>query len=583
MTNQVILQDRKGSRWLQFSNPLKIFATSDLSAVPSLLLEIESEVEEQGYYAAGFLSYEAAPAFDAALAVCSTTKLPLLWFGLFNRPAAISFPTELAPYRVGEWQPTISRADYNSAIDQIMEYIAQGETYQVNYTYRLRAAFDGDPWGLFVDLVRVQEPSYAAYIDLGSHVICSASPELFFELVGVDLRSRPMKGTVERGCTLTEDQAKATWLYNSEKNRAENVMIVDMIRNDVGRVSNIGSVAVPRLFDVERYPTLWQMTSTVTSVTNASLTEIMTALFPCASITGAPKVSTMGIIAELESSPRGIYTGSIGYLAPGRMAQFNVAIRTVVVDMAQEEAEFGVGGGIVWDSRMDSEFAESLTKAQILFERRPEFHLLESLLWTPDEGYFLLDAHLQRLVDSAAYFGYCCEPEMLKRRLVELSSTLPTEAQKVRLLVDRNGEIRLDTATIADVAPAAVALAKAPVQSDNVFLYHKTTNRSVYDDARSAQPSCDDVLLWNERNEITEATNANIVVDLEGELLTPPVSSGLLAGTFRNHLLAEGIIREEVILVADLDRCQAVYLVNSVRKWRDASLLPRIALSVAGR
>jgi len=360
-------------------------------------------------------------------------------------------------------------------------------------------------------------------------------------------------------------------------------MIVDMIRNDVGRVSNIGSVTVPRLFDVERYPTIWQMTSTVTSQTEASLADIITALFPCASITGAPKVSTMAIIAELESSPRGAYTGCIGYFAPGRKAQFNVAIRTAVIDVAQGQAEFGLGGGIVWDSGMDSEFAESLLKAQILFERRPDFHLLESFLWTPEEGYFLMDEHLQRLADSASYFGYCYDPELLKGRLADLSSSLPKKAQKVRLLLDRDGAIHLEAASIENAEPAIVALARAPVHSDNVFLYHKTTNRSVYDGARSAEPDCDDVLLWNERKEVTEATTANIVVELKGELLTPPVDCGLLAGTFRNHLLAEGIVREQVIPIADLERCPVVYLVNSVRKWRKAKLRPQVVIGAAQR
>jgi para-aminobenzoate synthetase/4-amino-4-deoxychorismate lyase len=331
------------------------------------------------------------------------------------------------------------------------------------------------------------------------------------------------------------------------------------------------------LFDIERYPTLWQMTSTVTAETEAGLGDIMAALFPCASITGAPKVSTMGIITELETSPRGVYTGCIGYLAPGRQAQFNVAIRTVVVDKAAGYAEFGVGGGIVWDSGTESEFTESLTKAQILFDRRPVFHLLESLLWTPGEGYFLLDRHLERLADSASYFGYDFDDAAVRLQLAEYASVLPAEAQKirpqkVRLLLDRGGDAILQATPVGDVLPATVSLAKEATSSDNVFLYHKTTNRSVYERAKQSRPDAEEVLLWNEREELTEATTANIVVQLDGELLTPPVSCGLLAGVFRDQLLDEGIIREQVIPVCDLERCQRIYLINSVRKWREASL-----------
>ncbi|HSG14883.1 MAG TPA: aminodeoxychorismate synthase component I [Anaerolineae bacterium] len=574
MKDQVILQDRQGSRWLSFHRPRRVVVARHRAEVFQKLAEVEHEVKERGLYAAGFITYEAAPAFDPALVVRSPAGLPLLWFGLYERAEPIDVPTGRAPYTVDQWQSSVTRADYESAIGRVKDHIAAGETYQVNYTYRLCTPFDGQPWGLFLDLIQAQESSFAAYLDLGSQVICSASPELFFELSGTRLISRPMKGTVERGRTLVEDRSKAEWLYHSEKNRAENVMIVDMIRNDMGRVSTIGSVEVPTLFDVERYPTLWQMTSTVTSHTEASLAQIMAALFPCASITGAPKVSTMGIIAELETSPRGVYTGCIGYLAPDRQAQFNVAIRTVVVDRDAGFAEFGVGGGVVWDSGTDSEYAESLTKAKILFERRPAFQLLESLLWSPDEGFYLLEQHLERLAASATYFGFEIDVDALSARLGEAISSYPQEPQKVRLLLERNGHICLEAAPLGEVRSLTVAVAEAPVSSENVFLYHKTTNRTAYEVAKASRPGNDEVLLWNEREELTEATTANIVVKLAGELLTPPVSCGLLAGVFRGRLLAEGNVQEQVISLSDLERCQEIYLINSVRKWRRANLRP---------
>jgi para-aminobenzoate synthetase/4-amino-4-deoxychorismate lyase len=298
----------------------------------------------------------------------------------------------------------------------------------------------------------------------------------------------------------------------------------------------------------------------------------MAALFPCASITGAPKVSTMKIITALETSPRGLYTGCIGYLSPGRQAQFNVAIRTVVVDKASNTAEYGVGGGIVWDSKIEEEYHECQTKARILTDRRPEFQLLETMLWTPAEGYFLLDEHLRRLGESAVYFDYEFDEIELRGRLAQLALELPNSSQKVRLLAGRDGQVLLESGDVIHKELGRVGLAAHPVDSSNVFLYHKTTRRDVYEEARASRPDCQEVLLWNERGQITEASTSNVVVKLGSRLLTPPVDCGLLRGTFRDWLLREGVIEEAVITVEDLEHCQALYLINSVRKWREADL-----------
>jgi para-aminobenzoate synthetase/4-amino-4-deoxychorismate lyase len=420
-----------------------------------------------------------------------------------------------------------------------------------------------------------QRSNYAAYLDIGPFVICSASPELFFQLNDRDLIARPMKGTIERGRTLVEDNEKANWLQKSEKNRAENVMIVDMIRNDLGRVSAVGSVEVTSLFDVERYPTLWQMTSTVRGKSKAPLVEVLQALFPCASITGAPKVRTMQIIASLETEPRGLYTGCIGYLAPGRQAQFNVAIRTVQIDMANNQAEYGVGGGIVWDSSTSSEYEECQTKARILFDKQPEFQLLESLLWSPTQGYLLLDEHLQRMADSADYFGFRADLGLIRRKLIETSDCLPRQPHKIRLLLNRDGSniVEAEFLEPIDGGHKTVSLALEPIDPENVFLYHKTTYRKIYEQARAGHPASDDVLLWNNRGELTEATTANIVMRLHGELVTPPVDSGLLAGTYRAKLLANGEIREQVLSLDDLNYFDELYLINSVRKWSKVRML----------
>ena len=576
MSNRVVLQDAQGSRWLGFSNPVQIVSASRHGEIGEKLAQVEAAVNGDGLFAAGFISYEASPAFDSALKVRQASNLPLLWFGLYERAVEMDEPGWRSGYSLGQWRPSIERDAYNRAFGEIKEHIASGHTYQVNYTFRLRTRFEGDPWALFGDLALAQQAQYAAFVDTDTFAICSASPELFFQLDGAALVSKPMKGTVGRGRTLAEDNEFAEWLRHSQKNRAENVMITDMIRNDMGKVRNIGSVRVPRLFDVECYPTIWQMTSTVTSNTHASLAEIMTSLFPCASITGAPKVRTMQIIAALETAPRGIYTGCIGYIAPGRRAQFNVAIRTVLVDKSAGRAEYGVGGGIVWDSDPDEEYLECQTKAGILTKRWPEFELLESLLWTPSDGYFLLEHHLRRLADSAAYFRFALDLAGLREKLAAYESSLPPEQQKVRLLLGREGEVLLQASGIGSQGSVRLGLATRPVNSGNIFLFHKTTQRDIYESLRAGRPDCEEVLLWNEHGQITEGTTANVVAKIGGEMITPPVECGLLGGTFRRHLLDRGIVREEIITREDLREAQAVYLVNSVRKWREAIFVDEI-------
>jgi para-aminobenzoate synthetase/4-amino-4-deoxychorismate lyase len=388
--------------------------------------------------------------------------------------------------------------------------------------------------------------------------------------------SRPMKGTAPRGRTLDEDRAQMEWLYHSEKNRAENVMIVDMIRNDLGRIAEIGSVQVPQLFEIERYPTVLQMTSTVTAQTDAPFTQIMSALFPCASITGAPKVGTMKFIAELETTPRGVYTGAIGYLTPERVAQFNVAIRTVTIDRERQQAEYGVGGGIVWDSDAADEYRECEIKTRVLTSSPIEFELLEALLWTPEDGYFLLDRHVARLKDTAEYFGFPFDRAALIDRLEEVRRSLPAVDHKVRVALKRSGALSITATALSDIPRPLVqrvALARNPIDSHDVFLYHKTSRRAVYDRVQAEQPACDDVILWNERGEITESCSANVVIDLAQELITPPLESGLLGGIFRSELLEQGQIAERVLTIEMLRTAQRMWLINSVRKWMDVVLI----------
>lgn len=577
MNNKLVIHDAESKQWLRFQQPYQIVRADRLDEVLPQWQLINQMISEHKLYAAGFISYEASSAFDSVLHTHSVSSFPLLWFGLYSKPEVIQLPDLfLSDAYAWNWYPSVSREEYDSAIATVKKYIFQGETYQVNYTMRLNAPFSGSPWELFLKLVRGQQANYAAYVDIDDFAICSASPELFFRLSGNKLISRPMKGTAARGCTLAEDQATAEWLHNSVKNRAENVMIVDMIRNDMGRVADMGSVRVSSLFDVERYPTVWQMTSTVEATTSVSLCEIMAALFPCASITGAPKPRTMQIITSLETTPRHIYTGCIGFISPERQAQFNVAIRTVLIDKKTSLAEYGVGGGIIWDSVSSDEYRECQIKAEVLTAKCPDFSLLETILWTLEDGYFLLDDHLKRLQNSALYFGIPVKIEEIGQKLDALVKVFLNQSYKVRLLITRDGSISCETTSLSSSTnpqPIRLGLSSTPIDSTNPFLYHKTTNRQIYDTAQAVHSNCDDVLLWNERGEITETRIANVIVEMNGELVTPPVKCGLLPGTFRDDLLAQKKVREEVVTVEALKKCDRIFVVNSVRKWCEAVLI----------
>jgi para-aminobenzoate synthetase/4-amino-4-deoxychorismate lyase len=568
-TREAVIRDAVTGNWLHFAAPARVVEASSVDEVLPALREVDRLVAAEGLWAAGFLSYEAAPAFDSALRVRADDRdFPLLWFGLYAPPTPVALPHPAGASLPDVWSPSVSTEDYGRAFDRIKALIHAGDTYQVNYSYRLTAPFCAAPWPAFARLAAAQSAGYGAYIDAGDWVVCSASPELFFRLDGERIESRPMKGTARRAMTTEEDRQCAAALAASAKDRAENVMIVDMVRNDLGRIAEPGSVHPESLFDIEKYPTVWQMTSRVAADTRAPLDALFRALFPPASITGAPKRRTMEIIAEVETTPRRIYTGAAGFIAPGRRAQFNVAIRTLLVDRRRGQAEYGVGGGIVWDSARQAELLESRAKAAILRAPMPSFSLLETMRWEPRAGYGLLERHLRRLRDSAEYFDLAVDEARVRRALALAAEAFGDASRRVRLLVDRNGEPTVEALPLPPRAagPAlCVALAAEPVDISDPFLYHKTTHRAVYEQARAARPECDDVILYNERGEVTESTVANLAVEVGGVLRTPPVACGLLAGTLRAERLERCELVEAPVTLADLRASPHLELFNSVR------------------
>ncbi len=572
-----VIKSLDTASWLYLQAPSRTFVCDTIGQVLPALADIQQRVDTKGGVALAVLSYEAAPAFDPSFTVIPPrTGFPLAWLAHYCSWEEIESPLErtCGPYETGHWELSLQPQPYRDSIHRIKELIASGDTYQVNFTTRMNTSFHGEPYSFFSDLYRAQPTDLCAFVDTGEFAICSGSPELFFELGAGRLRSRPMKGTAGRGLTTATDRQAGVDLSLSDKDRAENVMIVDMIRNDMGRVADVGSVVVDSLYQTERYPTVWQMVSTVSCRTGASVAEVLSALYPCASITGAPKVRTMEIIAGLENAPRGVYTGAIGLLAPGNRARFNVAIRTAVIDKSAANAEYGVGGGIVWDSTAEKEYQECQIKSRVLSSRPPDFDLLETILWEQSFGYSLLEYHLQRLAGSGEYFGYPVNAGEIKKRLSDAAEAFVDNRYRVRLLVHSDGSCVIDPVPLESPgvsSPVNVALAREPVSSQNVFLYHKTTNRGVYERARVEARDADDVLLWNERGEITESTIANVFVQMGDELLTPPVSCGLLAGTFRQKLLDTNRVKEKVITREELHLGDAVFLGNSVRGMYEVS------------
>ena len=555
-----------------FGEPIEQRAVYTLDEVIPLIRRAEAATRE-GCWVALALSYEAAPAFDTALKA-KTSDFPLAWIAVFEKqlPTAISSIPH-RPFFVSDWEPQIDTRRYQQTIHAIKDYIESGDTYQVNFTFPLRGHVSGDSFSLYRAIARSQRAAYSAYLDLGSHRILSFSPELFVERHGNKLITRPMKGTLARGRWLEEDTERARQLQDSPKDRAENVMIVDLLRSDLGKIAEIGSVEVPELFAVESLNRVLQMTSTITAVQrpDVSIVDILRALFPCGSVTGAPKARSTAIINELELQSRGIYTGAIGLLSPDGDATFSVAIRTAVVDAKSGASTFGVGGAITWDSTTDGEYEECCLKAKFLTHPWPDFQLLETMELSDGE-YTLLHRHLSRARNSAIYFGFRWSESGVSGALDEAAKSHPSGRLRVRLIVERTGNVNVEVHSLERnrAMPLAVKFATFPIDDRDPLLYHKTTARSRYDAELERCRPCDDVIFWNHRGEVTESTIANVVVFTEGRHWTPPREAGLLAGTLREELISKGKLFERTITKRELMELGAFALINSVRGWMHA-------------
>ncbi len=542
--------------------------------VPYLLQQAEAATE-QGLYAVGFVAYEAAQALNPHLpALPPHEKLPLAWFALYAR--RLPSPHHAAPaghHHLHRLSPSLTPDEYAAAVARLHRAIAAGESYQVNFTFPLNGTCGAHADELYRAMLEAQPTSFGARLEIGRHTILSASPELFFHRSGDRITTRPMKGTAPRGRFPAEDAARVRDLAASPKEQAENLMIVDLLRNDLGQIAVTGSVQVERLFEQEQYPTVHQLTSTITArlLPGTRLVAIFRALFPCGSVTGAPKRRSMELIAEAEAQPRGVYCGAIGMLAPGGEALFSVAIRTALLDQETGRLTLAVGSGITWDARAAAEYAECLTKAAFLSAPQPP-QLLESMR-LENGTYPLLALHLQRLAWSAGRLGHRLDPVAAAHLLQNHAAEAPG-VRKVRLLLAPDGRLTITSAPIEpDSAPLRLALSSIRVDPATQALYLKTEERERYERARREHPTADEVLLINRRGELTEGSYHNLVLRLDNRLVTPPLTCGLLPGVMRQTLLERGIVTEQVLYPADLKRAEAIWLINAVRGWRQGRLM----------
>ena len=553
-----------------FTKPIKELKTRNLAQVKDLLAQVE-DYQQQGYYVVGYVSYEAAPAFEEKLAV---HPAPLMGEYLLYFTVHDSVEKSIIPLTYDEvdmpsnWKEETSKEEYEKAIAQIHHHLRQGDTYQVNYTVQLKQAVTANPFAIYNRMVVEQEAGYNAYVEHDEMAVISMSPELFFEQEGRQLTTRPMKGTTKRGLTDQEDLDQAAWLEQDSKNRSENMMIVDLLRNDMNRISEVGSEHVERLCQVEQYSTVWQMTSTIKSQLreDVNLVEIFRSLFPCGSITGAPKIATMEIIKDLEPQPRGVYCGTIGLLLPNGRRIFNVAIRTI--QLHQGKAIYGVGGGITWDSTWGSEYREVHQKAAVLYRKQARFQLITTGKIS-QKNLMFKEQHLERLKKASRYFAFPYDAEDLRRKIeAECQACDSNQDYRLRISISKSGEIELSRQILTPLSPhfcqAKLCLQEANLQQ--AFTYFKTTHRPHLSLGEQEK------IYHNVRGELLETSIGNLVLKIDGKLYTPSIRLGILSGIYRQHLLETGQVEEKVLTFSDLVQAEAIYACNAVRGLYELSV-----------
>ncbi|WP_230628556.1 aminodeoxychorismate synthase component I [Sphingomonas sp. Leaf37] len=559
----VLLDDARadGAGARLYVDPVEIVTAGRLDQVVPALERLRGAAS-RGLHAAGYLTYEAGAALMPRDLPARDIDAPLLWFGLFERYRTMTADevAALLPDPAGAWathpQPRIERHVYDDALDRVLEMIRAGDIYQANLTLRADVMIAGDPAALYAKLRRGSAAGYGALVATGERHLLSLSPELFFALEDKRLTCRPMKGTATRGDTPEEDAARVVALGADAKQRAENLMIVDLMRNDLSRIAKPGSVAVPALFTVETYPTVHQMTSTVTAdlAAGRDAVDVLTALYPCGSITGAPKQRAMEVIGAVEDTARGVYTGAIGRIDADGGAAFNVAIRTLTVEAGATVAELGLGSGIVADSRADEEWAEVLAKGAFVTAGQRPLDLIETMAFDPEQGIRLLDRHLERMRASAVALGFRFDRHHARNELQAATFRL-REAARIRLLLAQGGAIAIEVgpAPARFDRPLQVAVVPLPVATDDYRLRHKSSDRGFYDAARIAAGT-DEVVFMRPDGWLTEGSFTSLFLPRNGGLVTPAAAHGLLPGVLRSELIESGRVIEVNLSPNDLPK-----------------------------
>lgn len=585
-----------------FINPIDVIKIKRYQDVKKALGKIEQYAQK--YYLAGYFSYELGYYFQDSFFKSKRSFLyPLIHLCVFDKAISFNHKTNKSNVRIPNLFTPLDRRvstnrsesyltgfiereennnfcidnlrfgfkkpEYINKIMRIKEYIREGQTYQVNFTGKYYFNFSGSAFSFYEDLRNRQSVSYGAFCKFKDEHVISLSPELFFKREGLKIYSKPMKGTIERGKSIAEDKERVVKLKKSIKDLAENLMIVDLVRNDLGRISQVDSVGVAKVFNIEKYNTLFQMTSTVKGILKKDITypDIFKNIFPGGSVTGAPKIRTMQIIKELENDYRKIYCGALGIIFPRDKAIFNLPIRTI--SLIKNKGEMGVGAGIVNDSSPGNEFQECLLKAKFLTDRYRTFQLIETFLWRGEYKFF--QEHLNRMKGSARYFDFYFHPLKIISCLSNIENRFDRKfSYKIRLLLDKEGDLEIDYSRIAEDKSDKekyIALSKYRVDPESIFCYHKTTNRDLYDSEYNyycLKGYCD-VIFLNTRNEVTEGAISNIIIEKNKKYYTPPVFSGLLPGIFREYLLKKQNVEEKILFLEDLVKADKIFLCNSVR------------------
>ncbi|MBK7058153.1 MAG: aminodeoxychorismate synthase component I [Leptospiraceae bacterium] len=579
---ETTLPSQDETRTFLFSKPVEVLAANTFNDLESLIKKIDSYIE-RGFYLAGYLSYEAGYLFEEGFRRPLENfpfAFPLAWFGVYENPritesTANSISPQQDSFAIHSLSMNLSQAEYEGKVLKILDYIKRGETYQVNFTFRVGFDLEGNPFHLYEALKKRQPVAYSAIVHDGKRQILSLSPELFFKRKNNTLLARPMKGTSPRGKSELDDRNLLKELSQDSKTKAENSMIVDLIRNDFGKIAKLGTVQVEKLRQIEKYETLFQMTSTVKSTLKESVDyyQLFKALLPGGSITGAPKYRTMQIIQELESTFRDVYTGAIGFISKEE-AIFNIPIRTIVLENGK--GTMGVGSGIVWDSNPKREYEECIVKQRFLLGAIP-LQLIESILLRNGKP-TLLSLHLQRLEKSANFFGFSYNEEEIVNAITQYSKDKIDKSSKVKLRLElfRDGKLQLEHSNIQiqKKSLGRIKLSQVRINSKNIFQSHKTTIRKTYNEEykRAMKEGFMDFVFLNEKEEVVETSIYNLFIKKDNQYYTPPLSSGALPGVMREYLLKKGKLKEKTLTIADLQFADRVYLCNSVRGIMRVSL-----------